>query len=95
MQSNIQILLERVFKLEDSLSKSVKCTKDLERSVADLKNKNRLLQTENEQLREKFNTHASSCETARKNTNSIIKRLEGLDYTEYQVNYEKSTNDLS
>lgn len=44
---------------------------------------------------EKFNTHASSCETARKNTNSIIKRLEGLDYTEYQVNYEKSTNDLS
>lgn len=56
MRSNIQILLERVSKLEDSLSKSVKSTKDLERSIADLKNKNRLLQTENEQLREKFNT---------------------------------------
>lgn len=95
MRSNIQILLERVSKLEDSLSNSNKFTKDLERYIADLKNKNRSLQTENEQLKEKFNTHASSCETARKNTNSFIKRLEGVDYTEYQGNYEKSTNDLS
>lgn len=95
IRSTIQGLLERVSKLEDNQSKSAKTIQIFKKTIADLQTKNNSLQTENDQLRDRFNAHATSCETARKNTNSTIKRLEGLDYTEYQVNYEKSTNDLS
>lgn len=95
IRSTIQGLLERVTKLEDNQSKSGKTIQVLKKTIADLQTKNNSLQTENDQLRDRFNAHATSCETARKNTNSTIKRLEGLDYTEYQMNYEKSKIELS
>lgn len=96
IRSTIQGLLERVSKLEDNQSKSAKTIQIFKKkTIADLQTKNNSLQTENDQLRDRFNAHATSCETARKNTNSTIKRLEGLDYTEYQVNYEKSKIELS
>lgn len=83
IRSTIQGLLERVSKLEDNQSKSAKTIQIFKKTIADLQTKNNSLQTENDQLRDRFNAHATSCETARKNTNSTIKRLEGLNYTEY------------
>lgn len=95
IRSTIQGLLERVLKLVDNQSKTANTIQIFKKPIANLQTKNNSLQTENDQLRDRLNAHATSCETARRNTNSTIKRLEGLDYTEYQVNYEKSKIELS
>lgn len=85
LRSVVQSLLQRVSKLEETHITDTKNIQSLDKTVSSLKSKNASLTSELEKLRNNLDTHASGCETFRKTTNSQLKCLDGLDFTEYQV----------
>lgn len=95
LRSVVQSLLQRVSKLEETHITDTKNIQSLDKTVSSLKSKNASLTSELEKLRNNLDTHASGCETFRKTTNSQLKCLDGLDFTEYQVKNNKLNADVS
>lgn len=93
LRSVVQTLLQRVSKLEETHITDTKHIQSLDKTVSSLKSKNASLTSELEKLRNNLDTHASGCETFRKTTNSQLKCLDGLDFTEYR--YQVKNNKLN
>ena len=80
-----QALLQRVHELELAQKDNVKSIQSLKKTISGLQSENISLSGMVEKLQSEFTAHATGCETYRKTTKSHLKRLDGLDFTEYEV----------
>lgn len=60
-----------------------------------LKAENVTLSNTTNKLQSDFVSHTTVCETARKNTKAQLKKLDGLDFIEYQAVNKKINDELS
>jgi hypothetical protein len=75
-----QALLQRVNELELAQKDNVKYIQSLKKTISGLS-----LSDMVENLKSEFTANATCCETYRKTIKSHLKRLDGLDFTEYEV----------
>jgi hypothetical protein len=73
----------------------VKIIQTLKNTITELQSQNQSLSNEIEKYKCEFTVHATGCETFRKNTQAHLKRLDGLDFTEYDVVNKKINSELA
>ena len=95
IRSLYQALLQRVTQIEKTQSSFSKTIQSLQKTITDLKSENTSLSNKLEKLQSEFTSHATGCETTRKNTKAHLKRLDGLDFTEYLAVNKNVKDELS
>ena len=95
LRSTLQTLIQRVHDLESKHTKCEETIQSLNKSVSELKAQNSSLRYSIDKLKAEADSHATSCDSFRKTTKTQLKSLEGLDFTENQVNQNKLNNEIN
>ena len=95
LRSTLQTLIQRVHDLESKHTKCEETIQSLNKSVSELKAQNSSLRSSIDKLKAEADSHATSCDSFRKTTKTQLKSLEGLDFTENQVNQNKLNNEIN
>ena len=95
IRSLYQALLQRVTQIEQTQSSFSKTIQSLQKTITDLKSENTSLSNKLEKFQSEFISHATGCETTRKNPKAHLKRFDGLDFTEYLAVNKNVKDELS
>ena len=95
LRSTLQTLIQKVHDLESKHTKGEETIQSLNKSVSELKAQNSSLRSSIDKLKAEADYHATSCDSFRKTTKTQLKSLEGLDFTENQVNQNKLNNEIN